>query len=79
MSFGRFDQGPKDGHTASPTAVMGRVFMDAMDDPFAVMDKVVGDCPLGEVADAIIVDIHAEATSEKQAMGHFLDGQRKRI
>lgn len=55
--------------------VMGRVFMDAMDDPFAAIDRVVNDCPLGDVADAIIVDMHAEATSEKQAMGHFLDGR----
>ncbi len=55
--------------------VMGRVFMDAMDDPFAAIGKVVDDCPLGQVADAIIVDMHAEATSEKQAMGHFLDGR----
>ena len=32
-------------------------------------------CPLGEAADAIIVDVHAEATSEKMAMGHFCDGR----
>ena len=55
--------------------VMGRVYMDALDDPFAAIDRVVDDCPLGQVADAIIVDVHAEATSEKQAMGHFLDGR----
>ncbi|MBO0346922.1 TIGR00282 family metallophosphoesterase [Roseibium limicola] len=55
--------------------VMGRVYMDAMDDPFATIERVVDDCPLGQVADAIIIDMHAEATSEKQAMGHFLDGR----
>ena len=55
--------------------VMGRVFMDPLDDPFAAVDRVVNDCPLGEVADAVIIDMHAEATSEKQAMGHFLDGR----
>ncbi|MFD1695687.1 TIGR00282 family metallophosphoesterase [Roseibium aestuarii] len=55
--------------------VMGRVYMDPLDDPFAVIDRVVNDCPLGQVADAIIIDMHAEATSEKQAMGHFLDGR----
>ncbi|MTI44973.1 hypothetical protein JM93_03581 [Roseibium hamelinense] len=55
--------------------VMGRVYMDALDDPFAAIDKAVNDCPLGDVADAVIVDVHAEATSEKQAMGHFLDGR----
>jgi 2',3'-cyclic-nucleotide 2'-phosphodiesterase len=54
---------------------MGRVFMDAMEDPFAVVDREVGACPLGEQADAIVVDFHAEATSEKQALGFHLDGR----
>jgi 2',3'-cyclic-nucleotide 2'-phosphodiesterase len=49
--------------------------MDPLDDPFAAVDREVDACPLGRVADAIIVDVHAEATSEKQAMGHFLDGR----
>ena len=55
--------------------VMGRVFMDAMDDPFAAIDREIAACPLGTGADAIVVDIHAEASSEKQAMGHYLDGR----
>ncbi len=55
--------------------VMGRIFMDALDDPFAAVERELSACPLGEVADAVIVDVHAEATSEKQAMGHFLDGR----
>ena len=55
--------------------VMGRVFMDALDDPFAAVDREVEMCGLGAAADAILVDIHAEATSEKQAMGHHLDGR----
>lgn len=55
--------------------VMGRVFMDALDDPFAAVERELNACPLGEGADAIIVDIHAEATSEKMAMGHFCDGR----
>src|ERR1700744_3285898 len=55
--------------------VMGRVFMDALDDPFAAVDAELAACPLGEAADAVIVDIHAEATSEKMAMGHFCDGR----
>ena len=54
---------------------MGRVFMDPLDDPFAALEREVGACPLKAAADAIIVDIHAEASSEKQAMGHFLDGK----
>jgi metallophosphoesterase (TIGR00282 family) len=54
---------------------MGRVFMDALDDPFAGVDRELTACPLAEAADAIVVDIHAEATSEKMAMGHFCDGR----
>jgi calcineurin-like phosphoesterase len=54
---------------------MGRVFMDALDDPFAAVDMELNACPLGEGADAILVDIHAEASSEKMAMGHFCDGR----
>ena len=55
--------------------VMGRVFMDALDDPFASVDRELDACPLGEFADAVVVDMHAEATSEKMAMGHFCDGR----
>ena len=49
--------------------------MDSLDDPFPAIDRILEAAPLGEVADAIIVDIHAEATSEKMAMGHFCDGR----
>ncbi len=55
--------------------VMGRLFMDPLDDPFSAVDREIETCPLGQVADAIIVDVHAEATSEKQALGHHLDGR----
>ena len=54
---------------------MGRLYMDALDDPFAAVDGALMQCPLGSVCDAAIVDMHAEATSEKQAMGYFLDGR----
>src|SRR6202042_2701709 len=54
---------------------MGRVFMDALDDPFASVARELNACPLGEAADAVVVDMHAEATSEKMAMGHFCDGR----
>ena len=53
----------------------GRVFMDPVDDPFRAVETAVAACPLGEQADAIILDFHTEATSEIQAMGHFLDGK----
>ena len=55
--------------------VMGRIFMDPLDDPFAAVARELDACPLGEQADAIILDVHAETTSEKQAMGHFVDGR----
>jgi metallophosphoesterase (TIGR00282 family) len=55
--------------------VMGRVFLDAMDDPFAAVERELTACPLGAAADAVVVDVHAEATSEKQAFGHYLDGR----
>jgi metallophosphoesterase (TIGR00282 family) len=54
---------------------LGRVFMDPMDDPFRAVEAAVAAAPLGEQADAIVVDFHTEATSEIQAMGHFLDGR----
>jgi calcineurin-like phosphoesterase len=49
--------------------------MDALDDPFAAVESELSVCALREDADAIVVDIHAEATSEKMAMGHFCDGR----
>jgi metallophosphoesterase (TIGR00282 family) len=55
--------------------LLGRVHMDSLDDPFAAVDAELNACPLGEAADAVIVDMHAEATSEKMAMGHFCDGR----
>jgi len=55
--------------------VLGRVHMDALDDPFGAVDRELESAPLGVVADAVVVDMHAEATSEKMAMGHFCDGR----
>jgi len=57
------------------TNVMGRVYMDPLDDPFAAMDKLMGQYRLGASVDAVLVDVHAETTSEKMAMAHFLDGR----
>jgi len=55
--------------------LLGRIHMDSLDDPFAAVDRALNDAPLGAVADAVIVDMHAEITSEKMAMGHFCDGR----
>jgi metallophosphoesterase (TIGR00282 family) len=55
--------------------VLGRIFMDALDDPFAAIKRELGLYPLGKACDASIVDFHAEASSEKWAFGHFVDGK----
>jgi metallophosphoesterase (TIGR00282 family) len=55
--------------------VMGRIFMDPLDDPFAAIERELQACALGRDADAIIIDMHCEATSEKQSMGHHADGR----
>ena len=65
----------KNGQRALVVNAMGRIFMDPMDDPFAAVDRELTACPLGEGADAVIVDMHCEASSEKQAMGFFCDGR----
>ncbi len=53
--------------------LMGRVFMPTLDCPFQTARRAVA--ALKQETRAIIVDMHAEATSEKMAMGHFLDGE----
>lgn len=55
--------------------LLGRVHMDPLDDPFAAVDRELDACPLGIACDAVLVDMHCEATSEKMAMGHFCDGR----
>jgi hypothetical protein len=54
---------------------MGRIFMEPLDCPFRAVERELEACPLAKGADAIVVDFHAEATSEKQTMGAFLDGR----
>jgi hypothetical protein len=65
----------KNGARALVINAMGRIFMDPLDDPFAAIERELAACPLGSGADAIVVDFHGEATSEKQAMGLFCDGR----
>ncbi|CAL75046.1 Metallo-phosphoesterase [Bradyrhizobium sp. ORS 278] len=65
----------KTGARALVVNVLGRVFMTPFDDPFAAIAREIGACPLREAADAIVVDVHCEATSEKQGFGHFCDGR----
>ena len=63
----------RDGQTVGVINVMGRVFMPLLDDPFAIVLKEVE--ALRSRARIIFVDFHAEATSEKIAMGWHLDGK----
>lgn len=65
----------RDGSQVLVINAMGRIYMDAMEDPFAAIDRELEACPLGEVADFAMVDFHGEATSEKQAIGVHVDGR----
>ncbi|MCP3473739.1 TIGR00282 family metallophosphoesterase [Bradyrhizobium sp. CCGUVB1N3] len=65
----------KNGRRALVVNALGRVFMTPFDDPFAAIERELGACPLREAADAIVVDFHCEATSEKQGIGFFCDGR----
>ena len=55
--------------------VMGRLFMEPLDDPFLAAERAIEGVRLGADVACILVDVHAEATSEKMALGHFLDGR----
>jgi 2',3'-cyclic-nucleotide 2'-phosphodiesterase len=63
----------RDGRSVGVINVMGRVFMHSIDDPFTVVEREIE--ALRPRARVIFVDFHAEATSEKVAMGWFLDGK----
>jgi metallophosphoesterase (TIGR00282 family) len=65
----------KNGADVLVINAMGRVFMTELDCPFRAVDNEVTACKLKQGADVIFVDFHAEATSEKQAFGNFLDGR----
>jgi len=65
--------GKVNGTSVAVMNVMGRVFMPPSDDPFRIIDDVIETLPAE--ARVRIVDVHAEATSEKVAMGWHLDGR----
>jgi 2',3'-cyclic-nucleotide 2'-phosphodiesterase len=55
---------------------MGRVMVEpSLDDPFRAIDRELESCRMGRDCDAVLIDFHAEATSEKMALGHFVDGR----
>ena len=72
VGAGVFELG--DGRLVSVLNPMARLFMDAIDCPFAAVERALAEHPLGEVQ-AVVIDFHGEATSEKMAMGHFADGR----
>ncbi|HET9068515.1 MAG TPA: TIGR00282 family metallophosphoesterase [Amaricoccus sp.] len=56
--------------------VLGQAFMKRpFDDPFSAIEAALRPATLGGTAQAVIVEVHAEATSEKMAMGHWCDGR----
>ncbi len=63
----------KDGVKVGVICLLGRTFMPAVDCPFRVADREI--LKIGSDSDVIVVDMHAEATSEKMAMGRYLDGR----
>jgi 2',3'-cyclic-nucleotide 2'-phosphodiesterase len=65
----------RNGKRALVINAIGRIFMDPYNDPFAAVERELEACPLREGADAIVLDFHGEATSEKQGMGFFCDGR----
>jgi metallophosphoesterase (TIGR00282 family) len=65
-----------DGRKILIANVMARLFMEPqLDDPFAATEKFLAQHRLGQTAQAIFFDFHGEASSEKMAFGHFLDGR----
>lgn len=63
------------GRKVMVAQVMGRLFMEPLDDPFAAVEKALKGTTLGDDVDCLVVDVHAEATSEKMAIGQHLAGQ----
>ena len=70
---GLFQDG--EGRNVLVVHAQGQRGMAPIDDPCAAVDRELASAQLGREADAIIVDFHAEATSEKYSMGHYLDGR----
>ncbi len=64
------------GRKIAVAQVLGQVFMkQPYDDPFSAIDPVLRAYPRGGQVQALVVDMHCEATSEKTAMGHWCDGR----
>ncbi len=68
-----------DNRSALVVNAMGRLFMDALDCPFRATAELLARHRLGGTVAAVVIDFHAEATSEKQAYAHSFDGQASLI
>ena len=66
----------RDGTRVTIGQVMGRIFMDAMDDPFEAADAIVD---AAGPNDPVIVEVHAEATSEKRVLAYHLEGRASAV
>jgi metallophosphoesterase (TIGR00282 family) len=64
------------GHEVLVMNLMGRIFVEALDDPFRAADAILAAHPDVKI---VFCDMHAEATSEKTAMGWFLDGRASAV
>jgi len=67
----------RDGTPVAVFTVLGRVFMRPVDCPFRAADRVLA--AIGDQAKVIVLDMHAEATSDKQIMGRYLDGRASAV
>jgi len=65
----------RDGRPALVLNAMGRLFLDALDCPFRTTAVELSKYKLGASVAAIVIDFHAEASSEKMAYAHSFDGQ----
>lgn len=63
------------GYNVLVVSVLGRLYMDSLDCAYSAVEREVSACPLKDMADCIIIDVHAEASGEKQGIGHYLDGR----
>lgn len=64
-----------DGRRILVIQLLGRLFMEAVDCPVQAVDNILRNYTLGRNIDAIFVDVHAEASSEKLSLGYYLDGK----
>jgi metallophosphoesterase (TIGR00282 family) len=68
-----------DGRSVLVVQVMTRLFMEALDDPFAGVEEAFASHRLIETVDAVILDVHGEATSEKAALAYLVDGRASMV